>query len=260
MRRIILCMLVHMGLLILLSCESDSDPHVCRLTSLRVLDDSTVFEYNTANKVERIVHHILGSDHTQEDVLEYDDNGRLIHVSFFGSDPNVAFQNYELVYDSHGYPEKLHMWGADTSAPPLVTTFFHDSKGRLIKREFLNGVDVTSYIYEYDSRDNVVRFFYKYEANPEVLGHENLLFDDRQRFFAGVSQLDVLYVYVHKFEPGKNNVTKTTFYAGGPFNVYRQPNEIVNEISYDEQGRVEYVLNLTGSFNWVYSKIKYRCN
>ena len=92
MGRIFLCMLVHVALLILLSCESDSVPHVCRLTSLRVLDDSTVFEYNTANKVKRIVHHILGADHTWEDVLEYDDNGRLIHVSFFGSDPTWLFK------------------------------------------------------------------------------------------------------------------------------------------------------------------------
>jgi hypothetical protein len=93
-----------------------------------------------------------------------------------------------------------------------------------------------------------------------VLGRENLLFDDRQRFFAGVSQLDVLYIYVHEFERGKNNATKTRVYADDPFNVFSQPIEIVNEISYDEQGKVEYILNLTGNINWVYSEIKYRCN
>lgn len=245
----------------MLSCESDENPLICRPTSLRVLDDSIVFEYNEANKVKRIIHYILGTDHIQEDVLEYDDRGRLARVSFFGvGDPQQAFQNYELVYGNHAYPEQLYAWGADTSAPPFVTTFYHDSKGRLTKRESLAGVDLTSDIYEYDVRDNVIRFFYKYGINPEVLGHENLLFDDRQRFFGSVSQLDVLYIYIHKFEPGKNNVTSTRLYAGGPFDVYAQPNNIANEISYDDQGRVEYVLNLTGGVNWVYSKIKYRCD
>ena len=243
-------------LFLIYSCNEDDHHNACRPTSLKNQDDSTVFEYNDADKVASIIHYVPATSYLREERLEYDDNGRLKHVSFFANNGQLV-KLYELIYDGNGNPQKMNTWGNDPSFEPTVTTFYHDSKDRLTKREFTNGFDITAGTYEYHSDGRVARFSYQNGSDPVVLGHENLSYDKRKRFFGWVPELDVLYIYIHGFDPGETNVLTSRIYAASPFYIYPEPHDVSHEVYYDRNGRVKNVVSLTEDGGWVYSDIKY---
>lgn len=142
------------------SCESDERIEICRPLSFKDYSDSIVFKYDGTTKVERLLYYAIGTQDVREDILEYNTQGQLIRVARFEGNPK-ANQNFELIYDNQGKPQQLRAWGEDTSAPPNVTTYSYDSKGRLQTREKEVTNDLLVYRYEYDNNDNVTRIFYK---------------------------------------------------------------------------------------------------
>lgn len=253
--RLLLFLLLIPSMSLIYSCDDDQHK-VWRPVSLRNQDDSMLFVYTDAGRVASVIHHIPITTYIQEEQLEYDDNGKLKRVSFFANNGQLV-KLCELTYDDKGYPQKMNVWGSNLSVEPTVTTFYHDTKGRLTKREFTNGIDVTAGIYEYDNDDRLIRFSYQDESDPVVLGREYLSWDNRRRFFGWVSELDILYIYIQGFDPGKTNVLTSRIYANSPLDIYPEPLDLTNVIHYDKKGKVETVVNLTENGTWMYSDIKY---
>lgn len=125
-------------------------PLTCTLSSLRSTSgDSIVYSFDDAKRLKKIVSYVIKKQWEIIDI-EHDTNGRLKKVVKKWAYPSEQiYEIHELSYDNTGKPTSLISWNApDTSFPSITTTFSHDSKGRLVKKEKIS----SSTRYEYKIR------------------------------------------------------------------------------------------------------------
>lgn len=222
-------------ILLAISCDSDDEKIVCRLSSLKTTDVTEEYVYNAENKIEAMLIH---SDEGEAKAnLEYNDQGQFTKMVSFDVSIPEEFDTYELIYDSNNKPQKLHYWSPedDLSGPPQsVLTFYHDGRNRLIKLEIsYDGVVWHSRRFEYDNHSNVSKIFFSYQEE-EFLGVENLSFDNKPKYYGLTPELETLSVYIRFFQPGKNNPLTARTYA----DANSQAVAVTYDVEYDENGLI----------------------
>jgi hypothetical protein len=227
--------------LFIISCDSDDDNKqaVCHISTVKGISRgprSIVTEdyvYNAENKIESILFH--GDRWQAKREFQYNDKGLLVKVVDAQlSDPQETTV-YQLIYEGNDKPKEMHEWapGVDLSRPATsVSTFSHDEKNRLVKIQIPYGT-MPFTRFEYDHQDNVTKMLYG-DMTKESLYLENLSFDTKSKYYTLARELEILYVYVYRIQPGINNPLTARLYplnGAGPF-------DITYNITYDQDGRI----------------------
>lgn len=226
------------------SCSDDEKALTCSPSNARIGRDSIVYQYNASTRLTAMLHFEYGRRLTRRDDIKYDANGRPNEVvsAHILSDGEVRiFETHKLLYASDGKPSSLNSWtGSTATGDPFVTTFTHDTKGRLSVREMVLFPGVTrTYRYEYDTKDNVtIVFFRDYSSTEEVLGQQYTAFDSYERFFAGSDALTLIDLYVYGYEPSRNNKTRAIITYINPSTWFSVPVTVNYTMTYDDQGFV----------------------
>ena len=237
----------------------------CIPIHLKSGSDSIVYFYNAAKKLESISSYeaTLKSLKGRYD-FEYNANGQLTEAIRFvklGSGLEVL-QHFELIYNGQATPQILHTWGAVKTDPPVVTSFHYDASARLIRREQGTGIDPVIVRYEYNDQGNVERIYYKNQTNPEVLGRENLSFDNKTRFYGAMPDLALFYVYIMSYDPSKNNILRSTIYYSDPFNDIVPDHNSIYNLTYNTNGLItKSILSAAAPFSEnLFLEVKYQCD
>jgi hypothetical protein len=230
----------------LISCDNDDEKQkMCFPINLRSATDSIVYEYNSSRRLTRILYYSNSTQISRRDEVSYDSKRQLshvrrIHVLYDGTED--VYETYELIYDSEGKPKTLTLWLYEMTPPAQVTTFSHDANGRLLTRKIELGFSFgffSTYRYEYDEKGNVLRTYYRpYGVQEEVLGDENITFDPHLRFYANMKDLEILNLYVFKYEPSKNNRLTTIVYWDSPSGKYETPKTVNYLTTYNTDGLI----------------------
>ena len=119
------------------------------------------FVYNTNNQLESII--VDGTIY----VLSYDE---------FGNQESVSIGNNQIVsQEKNAYNGKV---SKVTYANGTIVEYYYDHLSRLTEVKYINGTEVTSYCYEYDSNGNLCRYIdgengitiiYKYDASGRLV-------------------------------------------------------------------------------------------
>ena len=254
--------------LFIISCDSDDDkPNVCHISTVKGINSNGApsivthdFVYNSENKIEAIL--LDGDGWQAKRDLEYDDKGMLVKVvNSQLSDPQ-QITVYRLIYEGHDKPKEVHAWepGVDLSGPPTdVFTFSHDDKNRLVNiGTSYRGTVYPVIRYEYIQLNNVAKMFFNSGAK-ESLYLENLSFDTKLKYYSLAPELEILYVYIYRIQPGVNNPLTARLYPlnnAGPF-------DITYHVTYDQDGRI--ISNqispppYTYTYNHEFDGITYNC-
>jgi YD repeat-containing protein len=227
-------------ILCVFSCSSDDEvptprcvPQSIHLTEYSY-NDSIQYVYNSSGRLVKLIYY-SGNTVSEVNQLEYNDKGALIKLlRQYPSSPG-SNKAYDFIYNSVGKIEKMnHTW--DPLSPPWVTSYEHDSKGRLTSVN--DGFYITRY--EYNDAENVTKIFYKsVHTEAEELGRINNSFDSHPRFFAHAPELLTLNVYFFMYEPSRNNVTSSTVFLPNPGTTLGQPHNLASELSYDDNGMLK---------------------
>jgi hypothetical protein len=228
--------------IITLSCSEGENEVTCMPENVHFGPDSISYEYNASRHLTAILYY-SGSQLQTRDAIKYSADGKLIQLtkSHIWPDHEQISETHKLLYANDGNPLTLNSWnGPTTTDQPFVTTFTHDSQGRLLTREpaLIPGV-TSSYRYEYDSKGNVTKLFFRnYGSEDEVLGQEYTAFDNHERFFNGSDDLKTINIYIYKYEPSKNNVTSATIKYSSPGSYYGEPQLVNYVFTYNDRGLV----------------------
>jgi len=242
----LLRLVLPLGIACVLGCSEDM-PQICIPDNLKTVTDSIALEYNSSGKLETIYYYFF--ELHRKDELDYDDTGRLVKIKrkeVSGSNETTV-ETGELIYDSKGLPEELQTWGMNTSLPPRLTRFLHDSDGRLLEREIILTRENILYRYEYDGGNNVTRIYYTNPGSAEVLGRENLSFDTHDKFYAGLRELEILNVYGFGAEPSRNNPLSSIIYWDGPSIKFPEPVPVTYDLLYNERGLIIHSIRVSDS-------------
>lgn len=226
------------------SCSEEEKALTCAPSNARIGSDSIVYQYNASVKLTAMLHFEYGRRLTGRDDIKYDANGRPNEVvsAHVLSDGEVrVFETHKLFYSSDGKLSSLNSWSGPTATgDPFVTSFTHDTKGRISVREMTLFPGVTrTYRYEYDAKDNVTSVYFRnYSSTEEVLGQQYTAFDAHERFFAGSDALKLINLYVYGYEPSRNNKTRAVITYTNPSTWFSAPVIVNYTMTYDDQGFV----------------------
>jgi len=246
------------SILFISSCDShDNEKIACRLSTVRTHNSTVEYLYNAENKVEAILIHGEFSESRTD--LEYNDEGQLIKVIQFEVDRPELRIISEVIYEGQSKPQKAYTYGSpsqDVSDLLSVTTFDHDEKGRLVKRETdVEGVVTHSIRFEYNDENNVARVFFT-RMSGEILSVENVSFDKKSKYYLA-PELETLHVYLFGLPPGRNNALKARFYSSPD----SEPVKVTYEVNYDANGQVtsSHASNYDNGGNPDFDEVAYSC-
>jgi YD repeat-containing protein len=246
-----------------------SDPHneevqICKPAyALSYTGDSIVYDYD-ANRLTSLSYF---SDHSStiafKDQLEFDGSGNVIGMQKIFVPTGIISESYTLSY-SGGRPDTLK-YGPPSHPDYFFTAFKYDDKGRLTERN--SGISGSNHIsdryrYEYNEDDNVIKTFFSVMDEPEFLGWENTSFDNYPRFFATTEELEIVNIFIYKYEPSKNNKLTAVYNAVNPRVTFTPPADIIFTSTYNE-GLIEshsVPFHQTSYIpDFVILKLKYNC-
>jgi hypothetical protein len=263
-------------LCLLAACNSDKGPEVCVPKSLRAYNDSIYYQYNDKHELTALLNFSgVNTMHSRID-LAYN-NGKLVTVTntITWSVTPRAVNSYTLEYGSDGMPSRLTEISPPEALFKTITEFTHDNNKRLVKAiSSVTGAGyptkshVGGYVYEYNDAGNVTTVKYviidpqNTSNTKEVLGRENLTFDDRPPFYAGSKELTTLNVYVYKYIPNANNSIKARIYYVSNHSSLSSPSDITFTVNYDQNGRIAtkstpFFQSLSGEL--FFTKATYEC-
>lgn len=117
-----------------------------------------IFEYDTAGRMTHYSNTMAGGYVLEEEHREYDNNGNLTLIK------NKKYENYsthytEYEYDSNNYMVEESIYWKDEGEVPNPTRYCYkyDSKGNMIECTQIEGEWTDTYIYEYNSNNQLVK-------------------------------------------------------------------------------------------------------
>ncbi len=199
------------ALCILGSCSKDETPTLlCVPTSLvRESDDSIAYELDALGRIALISYYDFTDVIRRTDEFEYNSNGLLLTIQSteYISTVHQFLARYEIKYGSDDIPDSMLWYQHADLLFPVITRFTHDSKGRLVAREYPESI--TEERYEYDNSGNIVRAYHKNTLRGEILAWENMTFDNNPVFYSASTGLNVANVYAYRYMPNRNNPLKS---------------------------------------------------
>jgi len=243
------------------SCNDEEVEVPCLPLSLTSFGQDIRYEYDDQNKLVSISYYSQNGTFANQKVILSYSNGKLsgaIDKSIFPDGSEILINKYDLEYVGDK-PDRL-LVGLDADVREK-TKFTYDTKGRLVLRTKEFGSMITKTRYEYNDKDNVIKVFYTSPgAATEVLGRENISFDDKVRFYSGSKELEILNVFVFGYEPSRNNKLQSDISWSNP-NIQNIPSTIENYVlEYDNNGLITGISTTAFTSEFIFFRLTYTCN
>lgn len=243
------------------SCKDEEVTAPCLPLSLTSFGQDIRYEYDEQIKLTSISYYSQGGSFVSRRVDLTYTNGKLsgaIDKSIDPSGVEILLNKYDLEYTGDK-PSKL-LIGLNPDSRE-TTKFSFDAKGRLLVRTKEFGSMITKTRYEYNEKDNVIKIFYTSAVSTtEVLGLENISFDDKARFYSGSKELEILNVFIFGYEPSKNNKLQSSVSWSNPSIQNTPPSTEVYQLEYNDNALITSQLTTAFTSEFTFFRLKYTCD
>ena len=224
--------------------------------------DSLIYVYGDNNRLAELRY--LNEDSSDEQfLLSYSDEKLVTCLHVYVQSGTPVTETNVFAYGSNGRPSsKTRAFGSD---PAIETVnYVYDDKDRLVQKEtktVSSGTLKQRTRYEYNDDNNVSKTYYiQGPGKDEIIGQENLSFDNHQPYYAGSPDLAFVETYIFDADPSINNVVSLNYYAK-PGYTFPDPIVLTYTWTYDENGYVKSISFYNPFFptELVSAQVNYTC-
>ncbi len=200
--------------------------------------DSILYIYGDNNRLAELQYHDADASREQF-LLSYTDEKLTKCVHTYDQSGTNVTETHVFAYGGNGKPSsKTRAFGSD---PAIETVnYVYDEKDRLVQRNTESSGSLKQRTrYEYNDDNNVSKIYYiQGPGKNEIIGTENLTFDDHKRYYAGSPDLTFVETYIFDTDPSANNPLSLN-YAAEPGYTFPAPVTLTYTLAYDENGYVK---------------------